>query len=219
MPRYSNVLPKDVDISTRITNNVSLNIPVISAAMDTVTESRLAIEMNKLGGLGVIHKNISIEEQVAECLKVKTYVENNEQQYKKNFPNIVFGSDNLPVTGAAIGIDDLSFIRAQKLVAEGRVNLLFLDTAHGDSYNVLHMLQKIKDWLANGHWKAEIVVGNVSNAEAAEHLFKEGADGIKVGQGSGSICTTRIIAGIGVPQWSAVFDVTERIQHLNTRER
>jgi len=187
--------------------------------MDTVTESRLAIEMNKLGGLGVVHKNISIEDQVLECKKVKEYVGTDELKWKKNFPNLLLGQDGTPVTAAAIGIDEHSFIRAQKLIEEGLVNLIFLDTAHGDSINVLKMLTRLKTWIVNSGHSTEVVVGNISSAEAARHLWEQGADGLKVGQGSGSICTTRIIAGIGVPQWSAVFDVSEEMCRLNTQER
>jgi len=213
------VLPKDVDITTRLTQNVKLNIPVISAAMDTVTESRLAIEMNKLGGLGVVHKNISIEDQVQECRKVKEYIGLDDLKWKKNFPNLLTSNDGKPVTAAAIGIDEHSFVRAQRLVEEGLVNLIFLDTAHGDSINVLKMLTRLKTWIVNSRHNTEVIVGNISTAEAARHLWEQGADGLKVGQGSGSICTTRIIAGIGVPQWSAVFDVCEEIDKLNTKDR
>lgn len=106
------MLPNKVDIKTRLTTRVGLNIPILSAAMDTVTESRLAIEMNKLGGIGVIHKNLSIEDQVAECLKVQNHT-SGDKSILKSFPNALLDSDNHPITGAAIGIDDLSFKRSQ----------------------------------------------------------------------------------------------------------
>lgn len=130
-------------------------------------------------------------------------------------PNLLIGKDNLPVTGAAIGIDDLSFTRSQKLIEEGHVNLLFLDTAHAHSLNVIKMLNRVKTWIKNNNHTTEVVLGNISGEEAAKMLINEGADCLKVGQGAGSICTTRIVAGIGVPQWSAVFDVSNYVNQWN----
>mmetsp|Transcript_113047 Transcript_113047/g.243531 ORF Transcript_113047/g.243531 Transcript_113047/m.243531 type:complete len:151 (+) Transcript_113047:201-653(+) len=150
-----------------------MNIPILSAAMDTVTESELAIEMNRLGGIGVVHKNLSIDEQVAECLKVKHWAQSlsKEDLESKSHSNILFSkSDNLPITGAAIGIDDSSFVRSQKLIEQGLVNLLFLDTAHGDSGNVIKMLNRVKTWISNNNHKTEVVLGNIATEEAAVNL-------------------------------------------------
>jgi len=306
---YSEVMPHKVDVCTKFSKNVSLKIPIVSAAMDSVTEHKMAIELAKLGGLGVIHKNLSKEVQAKEVAKVKLhlnglvekpicvfegdsirsilemikekefdfhsfpvlndrkklvgllagndfefcddesllvrdvmttdiltvkgYVSINEayaimkRKKKKILPlvdeldnvvgmyifsdlkRIITGSDedyNVDENGrlkvaAAIGVGEDALIRAAKLIKKN-VDALVIDTAHGDSRPVYDTLKKLKEL----HPNVDIVVGNISNSDSVRRLIEAGADGLKVGQGPGSICTTRIIAGIGRPQLSAVYE-------------
>ncbi|MFT5512488.1 MAG: IMP dehydrogenase [Bacteroidia bacterium] len=309
LPKYSEVLPRDVTTHTRLTKTLSINVPIISAAMDTVTESRLAIAIAREGGIGIIHKNMSIEEQAAEVKKVKRsesgmikdpitlkgdatlgqalalmkehriggipvvdndgklrgIITNRDLRFEKNMSKAiseVMTKDNLVTTdvdtdlnkakdilqqykieklpvvdsngvlvglitfkdiekvknhpssskdsfgrllvGAAVGItaDTLDRVRA---LAKEEVDVITLDTAHGHSKGVVDELEKIKSQFP----KLQVIVGNVATAEGAEFLAKAGADAIKVGVGPGSICTTRIIAGIGVPQLSAIIQCAE----------
>ncbi|WP_066389187.1 IMP dehydrogenase [Helicobacter himalayensis] len=301
IPSYSEVLPKEVSLKTRLSKNVSLNIPIISAAMDTVTEYRTAIAMARLGGIGIIHKNMDIQSQVEQVKKVKksesgvivdpiyiladaTLAEakeitdnykisgvpvvdsygkligiltNRDVRFETNLNKKVgdvmtkaplitaeIGTtleqareimhkhriEKLPIVdkndtlkglitikdiqkrieypdsnkddfgrlrvGAAVGV--FQFDRASALVDAG-VDVLVLDSAHGHSLNVLKTLKEIKSKLS-----VDVIVGNVVTARATRDLIDSGADGVKVGIGPGSICTTRIVAGVGMPQVSAI---------------
>ena len=312
IPAYSKILPRDVEIKTKFSKNISLNIPIISAAMDTVTESRMAIAIAQEGGLGVLHKNMSIEAQAKKVRKVKRaesgmiidpitlpldsivsdaklsmkenkiggipiiddkgilkgivtnrdlrFEKNNsrgitEVMTKKNLITVSKGTslteaevilqknkiEKLPVidkkkkliglitfrditklrlkpnankdvygrlrVAAAIGVTNDSFERAQALVNSG-VDAIVIDTAHGHSERVVSLLKELKKKLKN----IDIIVGNIATVEAAKFLVKAGADGIKVGIGPGSICTTRVVAGVGCPQFSAVLEVANAIK-------
>jgi len=312
VPAYSQVLPHQVNIQTQFTKNISLNVPIISAAMDTVTESALAIEMARLGGIGVLHKNMSIAAQAAEVKKVKRsesgmiqdpitigkeenvakakalmseysiggipvvdsnckligIVTNRDLRFEKNetrqikevmtasnLVTVPIGTslkqaelilqdhkiEKLPVVdknfkliglitfrdiikvrenpdankdnfgrlrvAAAIGVSGDSFERAAALVNEG-VDALVIDTAHGHSAGVIKTLKKIK----KSHPKTDVIVGNIATGEAAKYLVEAGADAVKVGIGPGSICTTRIVAGVGYPQLSAIIEVKNAIK-------
>jgi IMP dehydrogenase len=317
---YSEIMPDLVKVDSRFSKNVGLKIPIVSAAMDTVTESKMAINLAKLGGIGVIHKNMTIEEQANQVLKVKYHLnglidnpvcvneDDSIQSIKdmrkakgysfssfpvldkgKNLVGIITGNDfdfcsdfNLKakevmtsvknmltlspgtdvkkayetmqekkkkavplvdgdgklvglyifsdvkriMTGsseqyntdshgrlrvaAAIGAGGEAILRASALV-KANVDVLVIDTAHGDSRPVYETLKEIKKKFPN----TDVVVGNVSIGASAERLIKAGADGIKVGQGPGSICTTRIIAGIGRPQVSAVYDCAKVAEEYN----
>ena len=187
VPRYSTVLPSETNLHTDLGYNLKLKIPFLSSAMDTVTESELATVMAKKGGLGVIHRNLSILEQAREIKKVK----------QKNL-----------LVGAAVGTGDEDINRTKSLVDAG-VDLIVIDTAHGHSEKVIRILSKIKKI----NLKKPICVGNIATAEAALRLYNEGADILKVGIGPGSICTTRMIAGIGVPQISAILDVKKSMKN------
>ena len=309
-PQVSNTLPNDVDISTNLTKDIILNTPIISAAMDTVTESKMAIAMSQNGGLGVIHKNFDIETQSYEVNKVKRYeagivynpitmnpnntiedvlsvmkeqnisgfpvvdkdntlqgiitnrdvrfvinkktkvkdlmtkkvisitqtqskgmssfglakkllqenrieklvvTDNNKKciglitvkdiQRGEKFPFSVKDKNGQLLVGAAIGSKPNDLLRAIELDKAG-VDILFIDTAHGHSSAVLDSFKKIRKKI-----KLPIVVGNIATPEAAKDLIKLGADAIKVGIGPGSICTTRIVAGVGVPQFTAIQDI------------
>lgn len=311
IPAYSEVLPREVEVRTRFTRNICVNIPVISAAMDTVTESKMAIALAQEGGIGVIHKNMSIEMQAGEVRKVKRaengmiiepvtisskalvsdalalmnefhiggipvvdktnklvgIVTNRDLRFERKLgraikevmtKKVVTVSEfttfekaedilqenkieKLPVVdkdkklvglityrdiikikerpnackddrgrlrvAAAIGIGGDSMARAEALVNAG-VDALVLDTAHGHTKGVILTLKKIKE-----HYpEMEVVVGNIATGEAAQALVDAGADGVKVGIGPGSICTTRVIAGVGVPQFTAVLEVAKALK-------
>ena len=181
-PRYSEVLPSEVDTSIKLTNNIKLKVPLLSSAMDTVTESKMCIAIAKAGGIGVIHRNLDIKTQVAEIRKVK----------KQKL-----------LVGAAVGAGPNEFERAKNILKEN-LDLIVVDTAHGHTKKVAEIIKKIKKIKPK---KTALCAGNIATAEAAKFLIKLGVDIIKVGIGPGSICTTRLVAGIGVPQLSAILSV------------
>ncbi len=181
LPRYSSVVPSETNINTKLSNSISLKLPFISSAMDTVTESKMAIAIAKNGGMGVIHRNLPINLQSSEVKKVK------------NLKLIV---------GAAIGTSRKELARAKSLIDCG-VDMIVIDTAHGHSKNVLNILNSVKKFSK----KTTLCVGNIATSEAAKSLYNAGADILKVGIGPGSICTTRMVAGIGVPQITAILNV------------
>jgi len=312
IPAYSEVLPREVELKTKFTRNIVLNTPVVSAAMDTVTEYKLAIAIAREGGIGVIHKNMDIDEQVKQVMSVKRaengmifdpvtivlgkkvadalelmfsykiggipvvdtggylvgIVTNRDLRFEKNMERPieeVMTSENLITTtestnlekaaeilqnhkieklpvvdrngkliglvtykditkakdkplackdekgrlrvAAAVGISGDSIDRIDELV-KAQVDAIVIDTAHGHTKGVLDMLVRAR----RKYPEIEIVVGNIATAEAALALVKAGADAVKVGIGPGSICTTRIIAGVGVPQLSAIYDVSRAIR-------
>ena len=190
LPRFSNILPSETDISLSLTKNIKLKTPFLSSAMDTVTESSMAIAMAKSGGIGIIHRNLDIKKQSKEVEKVK----------KKNL-----------FVGAAIGTNIEDLKRAKSLLNSG-VDLIVIDTAHGHSKKVLEILSKVKK-----NSKIPICAGNIATAEAAKKLYNSGVDIIKVGIGPGSICTTRMVAGIGVPQITAVMEVSKALKGKNIK--
>ena len=159
--------------------------------MDTVTESEMAIALSKSGGIGIIHKNLSIEKQVREVKKVK----------KNNF-----------LVGAAIGVNSKDIERADEL-SRAKVDMIVIDTAHGHTQKVLYMIKKIKKKLK----KCILCAGNIATGKAAKFLADSGVDIVKVGIGPGSICTTRLVTGIGVPQLSAVLQVKKALKNYKTR--
>ncbi len=187
LPQYSDVLPSETDISIKLTNKILLRAPFLSSAMDTVTESKMAIAMANEGGIGIIHRNLNIKNQVKEIKKVKG---------KKL------------IVGAAVGTNKEDLERARALINSG-CDLIVIDTAHGHSQKVLKTLSKLKKINNN----IPICVGNIATGDAAKRLYNSGADIIKVGIGPGSICTTRMVAGIGVPQISAIMDVKKVLRN------
>ena len=313
IPAYSEVLPRTVDLHTRFSRNISLNIPIVSAAMDTVTEAPMAIALAREGGIGVIHKNMSIAAQAAEVRKVKRsengmildpvtisqdqtvedalrlmkenhiggipvtdgtrrlvgivtnrdvrfqqdlsvsvkdvmtseglvtipasrtdrdYVRNVLQEHKVEKLPVVDGQGNIvglitykdimqerryPAAckdaqgrlrvAAGIGITPDALDRIAALKAEG-VDAVVLDSAHGHSKGVMDLLKKVKA----AYPELDVVVGNVATEDGARDLAKAGADGVKVGIGPGSICTTRIVAGVGVPQLSAIYNASQALK-------
>ncbi|MBD1169916.1 IMP dehydrogenase [Pelagibacterales bacterium SAG-MED08] len=191
-PNYSEILPSEADTTVSLTNHLKLKIPLLSSAMDTVTESKMAIAIAKAGGIGVIHRNLDIKTQVSEIRKVKKY--------------------SLKV-GAAVGASEKEFIRAKEIINEG-VDLIVVDTAHGHTKKVGEIIKYIKKSKNN---KIALCAGNIATPEAAKFLIKLGVDIIKVGIGPGSICTTRLVAGIGVPQLSAILAVRNGIKNKKVK--
>jgi len=187
-PKYSEVLPSEVDTSTKLSSNLTLKIPLLSSAMDTVTESKMAIAIAKAGGIGVIHRNLDIKKQIKEIKKVKKL---------------------RLLVGAAVGAGPLEIKRAEAILKE-KIDLIVVDTAHGHSKKVAEIIKVIKKNKKN---ETALCVGNIATTEAAKFLIKLGVDIIKVGIGPGSICTTRLVAGIGVPQLSAILEVKKGIKN------
>ena len=192
IPKYSEVLPSEVDTSTQLSKNLTLKIPLLSSAMDTVTESKMAISMAKAGGIGVIHRNLEIKKQIEEIKKVK----------KQKL-----------LVGAAVGAGPFEIKRAEAILKE-KVDLIVVDTAHGHSKKVSEIIKLINK---NKNKDITLCAGNIATAEAAKFLIKLGVDVIKVGIGPGSICTTRLVAGIGVPQLSAILAVKEGVKNSKTK--
>ncbi|MDR3584882.1 MAG: IMP dehydrogenase [Desulfosporosinus sp.] len=311
VPAKSEVLPRDVDVSTYLTKKIKLNIPLMSAGMDTVTDSRMAISVAREGGIGIIHKNMSIEQQALEVDKVKRsehgvitdpiflrpddsvmqalklmeryrisgvpitvegklvgILTNRDLRFEKNYDRLIsevmtknnlvtapvgttleeaqkilghYKIEKLPIVdadgmlnglitikdiektrqypnsakdeggrlrvGAAIGVTADTLQRAEALV-NARVDVLVLDTAHGHSKGVIEMARALKERFPD----TQLIAGNVATAEGTRDLIEAGADAIKIGIGPGSICTTRIVAGIGVPQITAVMNCAEEAE-------
>ena len=312
LPDHSDILPKDVDLKTRLTQKINLNIPLLSAAMDTVTESRMGIALSELGGIGIIHKNLTIQDQAAEVRKVKKYesgivrdpitirsdnkvgeliqltnelnisgmpvvddgnlvgiVTSRDFRFQEqhsvqvseimtpkeklitaregespdviktllqvnriekillvddsfaltglvtlkdinkslDFPNATRDEEGRLLAGAAIGTKADTLDRCEALIEAG-VDVLVLDSAHGQSEGVLKQIKAVKSTFKD----TQIIGGNIATGEGALALVEAGADAVKVGIGPGSICTTRIVTGVGVPQVSAVAEVTSALQ-------
>ena len=186
-PKYSNILPSEVDTSIILTKFLKLKIPLLTSAMDTVTESKMAIAIAKAGGIGIIHRNLNIKKQIEEIKKVK----------KQKL-----------LVGAAVGAGSNELARAKAILKEG-INMIVVDTAHGHTKKVSEMIKFIKK---EKNSKTALCAGNIATAEAARYLDKLGVDIIKVGIGPGSICTTRLVAGIGVPQLTAILNVRNAIK-------
>ena len=191
VPQYSSILPHETITKTELSKNLKLNIPLLSSAMDTVTESKMAIAIAKSGGLGIIHKNLNPKKQALEVKKVK----------KNNM-----------IVGAAVGTNEKDIDRVYKLL-ESKVDLIVVDTAHGHTKKVLTIINKIKKISKN----SIVCAGNIATGKAAKFLADSGADIVKVGIGPGSICTTRLVTGIGVPQLSAILDVKEALKNYKTK--
>src|SRR5258706_3946739 len=183
LPGYAGLSRSDIDLSTRITRNISLKTPFVSAPMDTVTESELAISLGKLGGIGIIHRNLTIKEQVAEVeavLKEKVLV------------------------GAAVGAGK-GFEERVKALVSVKVSVIVVDSAHGFSKPIMDVAKFIK----KNYPKVEVIAGNVATFDGARALIESGVDGLRVGMGPGAICTTRIISGMGVPQVTALIETVK----------
>ncbi|HZJ18658.1 MAG TPA: IMP dehydrogenase [Patescibacteria group bacterium] len=180
LPNFANFQRSEIDLTTNLTKKIKLKIPFVSSPMDTVTESALAIELARLGGIGIIHRNLPIEDQANEVKNVK--------------------KEKLLV-GAAIGASSENENRIKSLEKAG-VDVLVVDSAHGYSKGVIDTIKYIK----RKYPKLDVIAGNVATYEGALVLIKAGVDGLRVGMGPGAICTTRMISGMGVPQITAIFE-------------
>ncbi len=183
LPGYSDFTRDEIDLKTKLTKNITLKIPFVSSPMDTVTESKLAIELGKLGGIGIIHRNLTINDQANEVKKVK------KVRVK---------------VGAAIG-PGFNYQERIKALVGVNIDVIVVDSAHGFSKNVIEVVKFIK----TTYPKIEVIAGNIATSDGAEALIKAGADGLRVGMGPGAICTTRIVSGMGVPQISAIINVVK----------
>lgn len=185
LPGFADFSRSDIDLSTQLTKNIKLTTPFVSAPMDTVTESKLAIALAELGGVGIIHRNLSIADQVKEVLKVK---------------------QNKLLVGAAIGAskarlpDGQGYEKRVKALVEANVDVIVVDSAHGFSKSVISATRLIKQT----YKKVQVISGSVATFDGAKALIRAGADALRVGMGPGAICTTRIISGMGVPQITAI---------------
>lgn len=195
IPQKSEVVPAEVALGAWLTKKIHLNVPIVSAAMDTVTEHGLAIALARVGGIGMIHKNMSIEAQAKEVALVK------EAEVGEN-PNAVVDAKGRLLCGAAVGVGANTMERVAALLKEG-ADVITVDSAHGHSANILRVVKTLRD----AYPDLQIVAGNIVTKEAAEDLIKAGANAVKVGIGPGSICTTRVVSGVGMPQASAVDEV------------
>ncbi|MFN3217299.1 MAG: IMP dehydrogenase [Acidimicrobiales bacterium] len=181
VPRRSSIRSRgDVSLRTRLSRNVEIDLPIIAANMDTVCEQEMALAMARLGGVGIIHRFLPITAQAAMIEHVKN-------------------SSADHVVGAAVGTDHDALVRSKALVAAG-VDVLVLDIAHGHAEHAIDALKALKD----AHPDTDVIAGNVATQGGAEDLYEAGADAIKVGVGPGGVCTTRLVAGVGVPQLSAI---------------
>ncbi|MFT9415792.1 IMP dehydrogenase [Leuconostoc falkenbergense] len=183
-----------VTLETELTPTLNLHIPLLSAAMDTVTEALFAIEIAKLGGLGVIHKNMTIAQQAEQVLQVKI-----AKFERQNYPQAAVDAKGRLLVAGAVGVTNDTVDRVAAM-AEAGVDAIVLDSAHGHSEGVLRKVSEVR----NAFPELNIIAGNIATREGAAALYDAGADVVKVGIGPGSICTTRVVAGIGVPQISAV---------------
>lgn len=182
IPGYSDFSRLDIDLSTNLTRKIKLSLPFVSSPMDTVTESKLAIELAKLGGIGIIHRNLSVDNQANEVKMVK--------------------NENLLV-GASIGANKGYTERVEALIKAG-ADVIVVDSAHGFSKTIIDAVKTIKKSYSN----IEIIAGNIATFDGAKALIQAGADGLRVGMGPGAICTTRIISGMGVPQVTALIETS-----------
>nr|WP_323616998.1 IMP dehydrogenase [Erysipelothrix rhusiopathiae] len=196
VPAKSEVVPAQVKLQTRLTDKITLNIPIVSPAMDTVTEDAMAIMLAKLGGMGFVHKNMPVEAQAAMIKAVK------ETEVESSFEDANIDPQGRLRVGAAVGVGESSLERVRALVEAG-VDIVAVDSAHGHSQGVIDTVRMIRAEFP----ELDIVGGNIVTAQGATDLIYAGANVIKVGVGPGSICTTRVVAGVGVPQLTAVNDV------------
>lgn len=195
IPSYSNFTRQEIDLSANLTKKIKLSIPLVSAPMDTVTESKLAIALASMGGIGIIHRNLTVEDQVKEVKIVKTHSASSGQGL---------------LVGAAIA--GKNFGERAKALVNSQVDVIVIDSAHGFTKTIIEAVKLLK----KTYPKLEIIAGNVATYDGAMGLIKAGADGLRVGMGPGAICTTRIISGMGVPQITAILETAKAARSTNS---
>src|SRR3989344_4268998 len=188
LPGYSNFSRSQINLSTQLTRKIKLSIPFVSSPMDTVTEAKLAAALARLGGIGIIHRNLKIKDQANEVKKIKKVRS--------------VSSGQMLLVGAAVGASNFEK-RGEALIKAG-ADVIVVDSAHGFSKGVIEATKYIKK-----HFPVEVISGNIATADGAKELIKAGADGLRVGMGPGAICTSRIISGMGVPQITAILEVNK----------
>lgn len=204
IPNSATFSLQEISTRTKLIGNIFLNIPIMSAAMDTVTEYEMALEIAKLGGVGIIHRNITALEQAEQIKMIKKYVVD-----FSNFPLATVDKNKKLVVGAAIAPTD--YLERVPLLQDCGIDFVLFDTANADNLFALNAIKDCKKRFPN----IPIMGGNVATADGARRVIEAGADAIKVGIGAGSICTTRIICGIGIPQLTATLDCTEECKKYN----
>lgn len=192
LPDYASFSRSEINLSTKLTKKINLPLPLVSAPMDMVTEAKLAIALASLGGIGIIHRNLSIKDQVAQVVKVK----------KQGL-----------LVGAAVGASKGFEERAEALI-KAKADVITIDSAHGFSRQVIEALRFIK----KKYPKTEVIAGNVATYEGAKALIEAGADALRVGMGPGAICTTRVISGMGVPQITAILETARAARSTGSRQ-
>ncbi|MEG0266377.1 MAG: IMP dehydrogenase, partial [Bacilli bacterium] len=206
VPQFSKVVPLQTSLKTNLTNNIKLNIPIVASPMDTICESEMAIAVACMGGIGIIHKNLSIEEQCEEVQKVKNYT------VKETDNDAAVDKEGRLYVGASVSIGS-DFEKRTLGLYEAGIDCIVIDSAHGHSKNILLAIE-----FAHKNCKGlDIIAGNIATKEAAISLIDAGVDAIRVGIGPGSICTTRVIAGVGVPQITAIMDVYEACAYTDVK--
>jgi len=214
IPEYSEIFSGDTVLKTMFSKRIPINIPIITAAMDTVTEAPMAIAIAKLGGIGVIHRNMSVKRQVEQVKLVKNakinnlYGEKLDINYDRPSPEPSIDKNGKLRVAASVGICKDTMDRIDALV-KASADAIIIDSAHAHSKIVLDILRKSKSLYSD----PDFIVGNIATGEAATDLVLAGADAVKVGIGPGSIRTTHSIAGVGIPQLSAIYAVSNAIQH------
>lgn len=206
VPQFSKVVPLQTSLATNLTKNIKLNIPIIASPMDTICEHEMAIKMATLGGIGIIHKNLTVEQQAEEVLKVKAFKVSDEDK------DAVVDKDGKLLVGASVSIGSDFKDRSLKLYESG-IDVIVIDSAHGHSKNIIDAVHFVKENCPD----LDIIAGNIATREAAISLIDAGVDAIRVGIGPGSICTTRVIAGVGVPQITAIMDVYEACAYTDCK--
>ena len=208
VPQYSEVESRSkVDLTTRLSKSFELKIPIIGAPMDTVCESEMAIRLVKMGGVGCIHRFMSIDEQIEQTKKIEKFLYRNKEDLQP-----IWGENKKPIM-AAIGATGDYLERAKRLVLEGGVNVLLIDVAHGHHINVKRAIKSLIEFrtelIADNKRGFDIIAGNIATAYAAEDLCSWGADALRCGVGNGAACTTRIETGHGVPTIDALVDIVK----------
>ena len=207
VPKYSEVKSRSIiNTNTLVSRRYGLLKPLVASCMDTVCEYKMAIKMVELGGVGCIHRFMTIDEQCEQVSKVVEYINNNHmyEHWGVMYDDWHSEIKQIPVM-AAIGVNDVDIERAVRLVLSG-VNIILIDVAHGHHINVKNMIRKLRETLPTS---VDIIAGNISTKESAEDLCEWGADGLRVGIGGGSLCTTRIQTGHGVPNVTSIIDCVE----------